>query len=295
MKLHINIYGDKAYFSREIDMAKVILLLVFCSLLLLISSRATIDENEHVARLAAAQNTHSSHLKNLQAVRASQTEQLQLYAEKLAVLATQLDTLQARQALMYASVDSQLPSGPVGQTQAKESDANVVIDFTNHVDSLIAETQKQIKELSELEKIMQGHHIENNVRLQGRPVMGRGTWLSSYFGERKDPFSGQLAKHKGIDFAGPEGQAVKATGAGIVTWAGPRYGYGLLVEIDHANGLVTRYGHNKEIVVRVGQVVQQQQKIALMGNTGRSTGPHVHYEVLKNNQQVDPLPYLAAQ
>ena len=83
-----------------------------------------------------------------------------------------------------------------------------------------------------------------------------------------------------------------STGAGIVTWSGERYGYGLMVEIEHGNGLVTRYGHNKALSVAVGDVVTKGQNLAVMGSTGRSTGAHVHYEVLKHGQQVDPLAYL---
>jgi murein DD-endopeptidase MepM/ murein hydrolase activator NlpD len=98
--------------------------------------------------------------------------------------------------------------------------------------------------------------------------------------------------HKGIDFAGKEGTGVVATGSGVVSWASNRYGYGELVEINHGNGLKTRYGHNKTIVVKVGDVVSKGQVIAKMGSTGRSTGPHVHYEILKNDRQIDPLKYV---
>jgi len=117
-------------------------------------------------------------------------------------------------------------------------------------------------------------------------------WLSSHYGVRKDPFSGLPAMHKGVDFAGKEGDEIMATAAGIVTWADERYGYGNLVEIDHGDGLVTRYGHNKTINVKVGDVVTKGQAIALMGNTGRSTGAHVHYEVIQKGRQLDPLPYV---
>jgi murein DD-endopeptidase MepM/ murein hydrolase activator NlpD len=112
---------------------------------------------------------------------------------------------------------------------------------------------------------------------------------------RDDPFTQTPAMHKGIDFAGTEGDEVIATAAGIVTWSGERYGYGNLIEIDHGNGLVTRYGHNKELTVSVGEVVIKGQEIALIGNTGRSTGAHVHYEIIKNGTQIDPLPYVYRQ
>ena len=101
--------------------------------------------------------------------------------------------------------------------------------------------------------------------------------------------------HKGIDFAGREGDPVIATAAGVITWAGERYGYGNLVEINHGNGLVSRYGHNHSINVQVGEVVTKGHTIALLGNTGRSTGAHVHYEIIKNGKQIDPLPFVYRQ
>ena len=98
--------------------------------------------------------------------------------------------------------------------------------------------------------------------------------------------------HKGIDFAGEEGVDVVATAGGVVMWADKMFGYGELVEIDHGNGLRTRYGHNKALSVTVGDVVAKGDKIAVMGSTGRSTGPHVHYEVLRGGQQIDPQKYV---
>ena len=98
--------------------------------------------------------------------------------------------------------------------------------------------------------------------------------------------------HKGLDFAGKEGDPVIATAAGLVTWAGERSGYGYMIEIDHGNGLVSRYGHNALLDVEMGDVVTKGQVIADMGSTGRSTGVHVHYEVLRNGKQIDPLPFV---
>jgi len=119
-----------------------------------------------------------------------------------------------------------------------------------------------------------------------------GGFISSYFGEREDPFSGEEAYHKGVDFAGTAGAHVTAVAAGVVTWAGQRTGYGNLVEINHGDGYVTRYAHNERTLVSVGQTVKRGDSIALMGSTGRSTGPHVHFEVLRNGRQVDPLSFV---
>jgi murein DD-endopeptidase MepM/ murein hydrolase activator NlpD len=124
----------------------------------------------------------------------------------------------------------------------------------------------------------------------GRPITSG--WLSSYFGIRTDPFTGKKERHKGLDFAGKLGSDVVAVASGVVTWAGRRYGYGNLVEINHGNGYSTRYGHNDKITVKVGDAVKKGQIIAKMGSTGRSTGPHVHFEVLHKGKQVDPMSYI---
>ena len=99
---------------------------------------------------------------------------------------------------------------------------------------------------------------------------------------------------KGLDFAGNKGDAIVATAAGVVSWAGKRYGYGQLVEIAHGNGYSTRYGHCHEILVKPGDRVEPGQTIALMGSSGRSTGPHVHYEVLENGRQINPTRFVRA-
>lgn len=146
------------------------------------------------------------------------------------------------------------------------------------------------KQLQMLESLTFGHHIQNTGYLSGRPI-AKG-WLSSYYGVRKDPFNGRPTMHKGVDFAGKENTAIIATASGVVTWASKRYGYGQLIEISHGEGLTTRYGHNKDLLVKVGDVVNKGQTIARMGSTGRSTGPHVHYEILRNNKQINPIKYV---
>lgn len=158
------------------------------------------------------------------------------------------------------------------------------------MNEMLIQLDGQERKMVALESILMNTHIDDEIYISGRPI-GRG-WLSSYYGIRKDPFTGMPAMHKGIDFAGEEGEAVLATGSGIVTWADKKFGYGNLVEIDHGDGIITRYGHNKTFLVKVGDRVTKGQAISEMGSTGRSTGPHVHYEVLKSGKQIDPLPYV---
>jgi murein DD-endopeptidase MepM/ murein hydrolase activator NlpD len=160
--------------------------------------------------------------------------------------------------------------------------------------AMVADLETQLssreQQLGVLENLILTRELNKQVYPEGRPV--QDGWISSYFGRRADPFTGYSAVHKGLDFAGPEGTKVTAVAAGLVTFAGDRAGFGEMVEINHGNGLATRYCHNEKTLVRQGDMVRKGQEVALMGSTGRSTGPHLHFEVLKNGTQVDPLRFI---
>ena len=153
--------------------------------------------------------------------------------------------------------------------------------------TLLADREDQ---LAVLESLLLSESQQRETTLAGRPI--KWGWLSSRYGYRTDPFTGRRAWHNGVDFAGREDSDVISVAAGVVNWSGTRHGYGNLVEINHGNGLVTRYGHNKELKVEVGDVVRRGETIGTMGSTGRSTGPHVHFEVYKNGRAVDPASYI---
>lgn len=118
------------------------------------------------------------------------------------------------------------------------------------------------------------------------PAHGR---ITSKFGNRKSPFSKRIVHHNGVDVAVARGSKVKSTGDGTVVYSGWYGGYGKLIEIDHGFGIVSRYGHNQRLLVDVGDRVTRGQAVALAGSSGRSTGPHIHYEVLIHGQEVDPI------
>jgi murein DD-endopeptidase MepM/ murein hydrolase activator NlpD len=126
------------------------------------------------------------------------------------------------------------------------------------------------------------------------PVEGAGIGRTSGFGARLDPFTGRYAFHPGVDFAGPMGAPVHATASGTVTYAGNRGGYGNMVEIDNGLGIHTRYGHLSSITVRPGMQVERGAAIGRMGSTGRSTGPHVHYEIWYEDQVRNPTNFIEA-
>ncbi len=140
-----------------------------------------------------------------------------------------------------------------------------------------------------LEPLLLNTQLEAVVTLSGWPVKeGR---ISSGFGWRVDPFSGRPARHNGVDISNRLGATIRAIGDGEVDYAGRKSGYGLLVEINHGN-VVTRYAHTKENLVEVGDRVERGQPIARVGSSGRSTGPHLHFEVVKNGYPVNPAGYL---
>ncbi|MBT8128999.1 MAG: M23 family metallopeptidase [Gammaproteobacteria bacterium] len=175
----------------------------------------------------------------------------------------------------------------------REPDAGNTMDLNTVLSELSEELHSREQQLSLLEDVIMRSELKKEARPAGRPI-GKG-WISSYYGKRTDPFSGKLEMHKGMDFAGKKGSDVVAVASGVVTWSGERYGYGNLVEINHGNGYVTRYGHNAEILVKTGDSVERGQTISKMGSTGRSTGPHVHFEVLLNDRQVDPIRFVQSK
>ncbi|MCB1760469.1 MAG: peptidoglycan DD-metalloendopeptidase family protein [Gammaproteobacteria bacterium] len=132
--------------------------------------------------------------------------------------------------------------------------------------------------------------VQQSLLPSGQPVQ-KG-WISSHYGYRKDPFTGKKAFHKGVDIAGRRGAEVLAVASGLVTLAKAKTGYGYTVEISHADGLTTRYAHNKEIFVQQGDLVEKGDIIGSVGSTGRSTGPHVHFEIARNGKHINPAKFL---
>ncbi len=167
-----------------------------------------------------------------------------------------------------------------------------VPEFIQTLEALDRQVDDRAQQLGLLESMLMSRSLQEEVLPAGRPIK-RG-WISSYFGMRTDPFTGRREHHKGIDLAGKAGSEVIAVAAGVVTWAGKRYGYGNLVEVNHGNGYSTRYGHNESVLVAVGDTVRKGQALSLMGSTGRSTGPHVHFEVRFKGKTVDPKKYILA-
>lgn len=183
---------------------------------------------------------------------------------------------------------------PVSQGGPLSNEAQVL--EVDNLDTQLASLSQRLKqretELSILDQVLLGIYNDKGARPAGAPIV-KG-WMSSPFGERVDPISGKKAWHEGMDFAGAKGSEVIAVANGVVVFAGYRDGYGQMVEISHGKDLRTRYGHHEEVLVHAGQSVKRGDVIALMGSSGRSTGPHVHFEVLKEGRPVNPARYVSA-
>ncbi len=160
------------------------------------------------------------------------------------------------------------------------------VDFFAEMNKLSVVLKDREAKLSALETMLLHANLQRKGTPEGKPV--HKGWTSSRYGARRDPFTGRRTFHDGIDFAAPLGTPIYTVAAGVVTASGRRGGYGNTVEVTHGNGLVSRYAHNSRLLVRVGDKVRKGQKIALMGSTGRSTGSHVHYEILKNGKPISP-------
>lgn len=221
----------------------------------------------------------------------------------LDALALQLGQLQAQATRLNALGDRLTQVGKLddgefdfssapalGGPEEAAAGASVTPPLQDDIATLRAQFGRQAAQLDVLENLLRDRQIDNALLPTGMPV-AHG-YIASGFGGRADPLDGHSAFHSGIDFDAPMGSAVTAVADGVVTWAGVRSGYGNVIEIDHGNGYMTRYAHNSELVARVGQRVHAGETIAKVGSTGRSTGPHCHFEVWLNGRAVNPMAYV---
>ncbi|MDP9066626.1 MAG: M23 family metallopeptidase [Pseudomonadota bacterium] len=207
-----------------------------------------------------------------------------------------LDALGKRLTRMAKLRDGEFDFGnppAVGGADSIDAQPAQIPNLTAMIDALQAQLASREQQLGVLENLILARELDKQVYPEGRPVPEG--WISSYFGSRQDPFTGFVGRHRGVDFAGPEGTKVSAVAAGVVIYAGERAGCGQMVEVNHGNGLSTRYCHNEVLLVKQGDMVRKGQKVSLMGSTGHSTGPHLHFEVLKDGAPVDPLRFIAAE
>ena len=244
--------------------------------------------------------TVEGELQALEDVRSDTETALNAMAGRVSLLQShvmRLDALGSRLAEM-AQVDDiefgiEHPPGLGGPHDLLDDSSRELTDYDflislNRLEQALED--RQVK-LSAMETMLMGRSLRDSTLPQGNPA--KGGWFSSLFGYRTNPISGNEEFHLGVDLAGRTGMAVTSIASGIVTWSGPNQGYGNMVEISHGNGYITRYAHNKENLVNVGERVEKGQIIALMGSTGRSTGAHVHFEVVRNGRHINPRSHIS--
>ena len=180
---------------------------------------------------------------------------------------------------------------PVGGPEMIIGDSqSSVVGLGGSISRLSEILNSQYARLDALQLLLLDRNLEHERTPAGWPVSSG--WISSGFGERNDPFTGKRARHQGLDFAGIKGSEILGVASGVVIWSGSRQGYGKMLEIDHGNGYVTRYAHNDELLVKVGDGITAGQTIAKMGETGRASSPHVHFEVLHKGKHVNPYKFV---
>lgn len=163
-------------------------------------------------------------------------------------------------------------------------------DFQEELTKLSRAVDDRTDQLAVMESLLSGEHVRRAALPSALPV--NSGFFSSNFGWRIDPFTGERAMHEGVDFVAAAGTPIKAAAGGIVIYSENNPSYGNMIEVDHGNGLVSRYAHASKRLVKEGDVVLRGQKIGEVGSTGRSTGPHLHFEVLLNGTPQNPTRYL---
>ncbi|GGE67271.1 hypothetical protein GCM10011533_19460 [Streptosporangium jomthongense] len=252
------------------------------------------SDSELVAMWQARLDSQKAELAGVQQNVQDQVDALTLRLGEIQGRLLRLDALGQRfvESGLVASdeFDFNQPAAVGGPEESLPTDSFSAPDLTRMIDELERKMQDREQQLRLLDQVSSRQKLEDELYLEGRPITWG--WLSSRYGYRSDPFTGKRTWHAGVDLAGKEGSDIISVAGGVVTYASERFGYGNLVEVDHGDGLVTRYAHCKTIKVEVGDVVQKGQVLALMGSTGRSTGPHVHFEVIRNGKTENPETYI---
>lgn len=232
-----------------------------------------------------------------------QREQIQKFAKEINDLKDKLivlDKFEARIRIMANLDHNDNGNSLFGVGGSTPEDLNPNIDLTQRHQRLMKDMHQQINQLGkasdnkqeDFQVLLNKLEAQKNMLAHTPAIRPTSGWITSNFGYRISPFTGKKEFHKGLDIANRKGTEIMATADGVVTFAGPKGFFGELVVIDHGHGITTRYAHLDKALFKSGDRVKRGQVIAQMGNTGRSTGPHLHYEVRLNGVPVNPSKYI---
>ncbi len=230
----------------------------------------------------------------------AQQDQILAFADKISSVETQMTKLRQFDAKLRIITNLEKPGGGEQYFGIGGPDEGNLLDYSNRKEVLIQKMHTHLDNIQVEAAVQEGSFNELQEYLADKksllastpsiwPVRG---WITSTFGNRVSPYTGTWKMHEGLDIATRMNTPIVAPADGRVTYVGVEPGYGKLLVIDHGYGVITRYGHNSEILVKRGEVVKRGQKVAAVGTTGRSTGPHVHYEVRVNGVPVNPKNYI---
>ena len=218
----------------------------------------------------------------------SEMIRLERFEKKLRVITALEDSPRAASKNWGVGGSYGLPTRSLTTSLANEA-KSLAYKLSNNLGHLTAQAKIQTISFQELDNFFKN---QSSLLLATPSIWPTRGWVTSNFGFRKSPFTGLRERHEGWDIGARSGSAIRSTADGVVTVAGREHGYGKMMEVDHGYGLLTRYGHNSKNLLKAGARVKRGQIIALVGNTGRSTGPHLHYEVLLNGVPVNPKNYI---
>ncbi len=238
------------------------------------------------AQRAGLQQLEASSQRNVDAL-AVQLGEVQAQALRLNALGQRLATAGK---LDDGEFDFTQPPAMGGPEDPNAAPHSASFDVGGEIAKVRTQLDTEETQLTVLEDLLLDRRVDSSLRPSGYPVTEG--YIGSGYGERTDPINGSVEHHLGLDFDAAVGTEIKAVAAGVVTWNGERPGYGNVIEIDHGNGYMTRYAHNQKNIAHVGERVHAGQVIARVGQTGRATGPHCHFEVWLNGRAVNPLTYV---
>lgn len=305
--MNIIILTDRQGAARAISLSLPVLLAALAAIVALpvsavvltwslLGSSAAVDDAVSIDTDAVWEQTLAD-LASSEAASEGSQAQLAHMTQQLARLQTRLSRLDAlgerlTELAELSDGEFDFSSEPgLGGPELRNKSMSQETDVQEVIDRLADRIDNRTQQMKLLEQLIMNRSVDSNAMLDFVPV--QEGYVSSSFGRRSDPITGRIAMHTGTDFSAPRGTPIFAVGAGVVTFSGRNGAYGNMVEISHGDGYKTRYAHAHELKVEKGDLVSKGQQIATVGSTGRSTGPHLHFEVYRNGMAVNPARYIA--
>jgi murein DD-endopeptidase MepM/ murein hydrolase activator NlpD len=296
-KINIVILPEGAKRVRQLKVPKILLPLVFPFLICTVLLLAWIVKDYYsvktdIPRLALLQKENSRHQEQM----ASLTEKISIIQKKLTELnefdkklRTMVNLEPTRANPHFVGMGGSDPASSSSRAAAEKLNKKMVRSMHKSLDEIDAEISEQMIERTELISYL---HKQKSLLASTPSIWPTKGWISSEFGYRLSPFTDEREFHKGMDICNRRGSPIIAPANGVVSSIETDAGYGKMLVINHGYGLVSRYAHLDKVLVKKGQSVERGQEIALVGNTGRTTGPHLHYEVHLNGVPVNPFRYI---